>query len=167
MTDLIYYSADHGADAVGLACSVYAPVVKSARELVPVPVVSYYGPVMAEAARRGRRIAIIASLPATMRDAEYYLHEAAQEARVEVELVRCMVEELFQVIRTKGEQGLRDLLAKEVTRLASGVDAVLLAQFSMAPAVAYLQSVSPVPVLSAPHSSAIHLKKLVSPQTGA
>src|ERR671918_888176 len=49
MTQLICYSAEHGARAIGLACSVYTPMVEMVRAMVDVPVVSSYGPVMAEA----------------------------------------------------------------------------------------------------------------------
>jgi hypothetical protein len=49
MTQLICYSAEHGAQAIGLACSVYTPMVEMVRAMVDVPVVSSYGPVMAEA----------------------------------------------------------------------------------------------------------------------
>jgi Asp/Glu/hydantoin racemase len=163
MTDLICYYAEHGADAIGLACSVYAPVVEAARTLVDVPLVSSYGPVMAEAVSHGRRVGIIASVPATLRDAEYYLRQTARELGVAVEPQPCLVgEDLFQVIRTQGEAGLRDRLAQAVAGLATRVDSVVLSQFSMAPAVAHLRKVSPVPVLSAPHSSARRIKELLS-----
>ena len=49
MGTLVTYSAEHGADAIGLACSVYAPAVETLKHLVDVPLVSSYGPV------RGRR----------------------------------------------------------------------------------------------------------------
>jgi len=42
------------------------------------------------------------------------------------------------------------------------VDVVLLGQFSFAAALVHLQKMSPVPVLSAPHSSARTLKRLLS-----
>ena len=51
MTQLICYAEEHGADAIGLACSVFAPVVETARELVNVPVLSPYDSVMAEAVK--------------------------------------------------------------------------------------------------------------------
>ena len=73
MCQVICYCAEHGADAIGLACSVYAPVVEMASALIDVPVVSSYGPVMNEAVAIGSRIGIIASVPATLRDAEHYL----------------------------------------------------------------------------------------------
>ena len=57
MTQLIRYAEEHGADAVGLARSVFAPVVGTARELVNVPVLPSHDPVMAEA------VGIISSVP--------------------------------------------------------------------------------------------------------
>ncbi|MGH8056267.1 MAG: hypothetical protein ACREOH_03375 [Candidatus Entotheonellia bacterium] len=66
MTQLICYSAEHGAQAIGLACSVYTPMVEMVRTVVDVPVVSSYGPVMADVVHAGRRIGLIAAVPATL-----------------------------------------------------------------------------------------------------
>ena len=79
MSQLICYCEEYGADAIGLACSVYAPVVETAKDLVDVPVVSSYSPMMEEAVRAGRKIGIIASVGATLRDSEFYLHQTAVE----------------------------------------------------------------------------------------
>lgn len=161
MSDLICYSEDHHADAIGLACSVYAPVVDSARDLVSVPLVSSYGPVMADAVAAGPRVGIITSVAATMRDSEYYLRLAAQELGKEVEPVHCLAEDLISVLRAEGQEGFQRRLEEEVMKLAPQVDVVLLSQFSFASALEHLQNVSPVPVLSAPHSSARTLKQML------
>lgn len=63
MSQIICYCAEHGADGIGLACSVYTPMVEAASELVDVPVVSSYGPVIADALNAGPRIGIVASVP--------------------------------------------------------------------------------------------------------
>ena len=55
MSRLVEYSADHGANAVALACSVYAPAVDTIKQLVDIPLVSSYGPVMADAVASGPR----------------------------------------------------------------------------------------------------------------
>ena len=65
-------------------------------------------------------------------------------------------------MRAEGQQGLESRLEQEVMKLAPDVEVVLLSQFSFAAALAHLQKVSPVPVLSAPHSSARTLKRLLS-----
>jgi Asp/Glu/hydantoin racemase len=162
MSQVICYAAEYGADAVGLACSVYAPVVDIAKDLVDVPVVSSYGPVIAEAVAAGPRIGVIATVNATLRDSEFYLRQAAQELGVPVEPHPCLAEDLIPVLRQEGPDGFRRRLGEEVSRLAPEVDAILLGQFSMALALDHLRSVSPVPVLSPPHSSARKLKELLS-----
>ena len=166
MSQLICYCAEHGADAIGLACSVYAPVVESARELVDVPLLSSYDAVMEEAVGYGGRIGIIASVPATLRDSEHYLRQAAGRRGVRLEPRLCLAEDLIPVLRMEGETAFQHRLAEEVDRLAPSVDAVLLSQFSMASAWAYLKQEASVPVLSAPHSSARRLRQLLSVAAG-
>ena len=161
MSGLICYGAEHGADAVGLACSVYAPVVDSACDLVDVPVVSSYGPVVEEALDHGNRVGIIASVPATLRDAEYYLRRSATARGIELEPHLALAEDLIPVIRSEGVTGLERRLVEEVEKLAPEVDLVVLGQFSFAAAYAEVAARASVPVLSAPHSSARLLKKLV------
>ena len=166
MCQVVCYCAEHGADAIGLACSVYTPVVEMASTMVDVPVVSSYGPVMKEALAAGARIGVLASVPATLRDAEFYLQETAREHGKSVEARPRLAEDLIPVLRNEGEEAFNKRLAEEVQELAADVDAVLLSQFSMASALSHLRTVSPVPVLSAPHSSASYLKQLVlAPRT--
>jgi hypothetical protein len=81
-------------------------------------------------------------VPATLRDAEYFLQQEARQHGAQVEGY--------------------PRLAEEVEKLAPHVDAVLLTQFSMAAALSHLRDIASVPVLSAPHSSARRLKELLS-----
>lgn len=162
MSTLVTYAADHGADAIGLACSVYAPAVEIIKDLVDVPLVSSYGPVMADAVASGPRVGIIASVPATIRDAEHYLREEAKLQNREIEPHPRLAEDLIDVLRHQGDAAFEKRLAEEVNSLAPRVDAVLLSQFSMATALDHVKSQCPVPVLSPPHSSARRLKELLS-----
>jgi hypothetical protein len=117
---------------------------------------------MTEAVQAGRRIGLLAAVPATLRDAEGFLLEAARQHGVQVEPCPRLAEDLMVVKRRDGETAYCRRLAEEVDKLAPHVDAVLLTQFSMAAALSYLQGVAAVPVLSAPHSSAQCLKALAS-----
>lgn len=161
MSGLICYCQDNHADAIGLACSVYAPVVDSARDLVDVPLVSSYGPVMAEAVTAGPRVGVIATNVATMSDSEYYLGRAAKSAGKEIKVRKRLATDLIQVLREKGHQAFEERLEQETLALSTEADVVLLSQFSFATALEHLRRVSPVPVLSAPHSSARTLKKML------
>lgn len=161
MSGLIGYCQDNHADAIGLACSVYAPVVDSARYLVDVPLVSSYGPVMQEAVAAGPRIGVIATNAATMSDSEYYLNRAAQESGRATRVTQRLAPDLIQALREGGQSAFERRLEEETLALAPEVDVVLLSQFSFATALDHLRQVSPVPVLSAPHSSARRLKQLL------
>lgn len=161
MSKLIAYCRDNQADAIGLACSVYAPVVDTEKDQIDVPLVSSYGPVMADAVAAGNRVGLIASVAATLSDAEYYLRLAAKEVGKTVEPYLCLAEDLVTVMRAEGQAALERRLEEEVMKLAPNVDVILLGQFSFAAALSHLQNVSPVPVLSAPHSSARALKALL------
>ena len=162
MSNVIGYCQDNKADAIGLACSVYAPVVDSAKYLVDVPLISSYGPVMTEAVSTGSRIGLIASVAATMTDSEYYLNLAGQEAGLVVKPVIRLAEDLIPVMRAEGQSGLERRLEQEILAMSKDVDAVVLTQFSFATALNHLEIVSPIPVLSAPHSSARALKNILS-----
>jgi len=162
MTQLICYSAEYGAQAIGLACSVYTPMVEMVCGVVDVPIISSYGPVMVEAVQAGRRVGLIAAVPATLRDAEYFLQQAAREFGASTEVYPRLAEDLMEVKRHEGEAVFCRRLAEEVDKLAPHVDAVLLTQFSMASALVHLRSTAAVPVLSAPHSSARRLKELLA-----
>jgi hypothetical protein len=96
-----------------------------------------------------------------MSDSEYYLKLAAQEAGRELDVIKRLATDLVQVLREGGQSALEKRLEEEVLALAPDVDAVLLSQFSFATALEHLRTVSPVPVLSAPHSSARTLKKML------
>ena len=162
MTQLICYSAEYGAQAIGLACSVYTPMVETVCGVIDVPIISSYGPVMNEAVQAGRRVGLIAAVPATLRDAEYFLQQAAQECGTATEVYPRLAEDLMEVKRHEGEAVFCRRLAEEVDKLAPHVDAVLLTQFSMASALEHLRARATVPVLSAPHSSARRLKELLA-----
>jgi Asp/Glu/hydantoin racemase len=166
MSQLICYCAEHGADAVGLACSVYAPVVESARDLVDIPVLSSYEAVMEDAVGYGSRIGIIASVPATLRDSEHYLRQAAGLRGIPVDPQFLLDEHLMELLKVEGQEEFRQRLAGAVRQMAPGVDAILLSQFSMATALAELRQITDVPLLSAPHSSARRFKRLLTVAVG-
>ena len=73
-----------------------------------------------------------------------------------------LAEDLIPVIRSEGVTGLERRLVEEVEKLAPQVDLVVLGQFSFAAAYTQVAAKASVPVLSAPHSSARLLKRLVT-----
>ena len=162
MCSLIGYAEESGAVAVGLGCSVYAPVVETALKLVNIPVISSYEAVMAEAVEHGNRVGLIATNTSTIQDARQHLMHAGQERGDQIDVHECVSEELFSVMRSEGADAYQRLLLREVEALAPNVEAVVLAQFSMASALPYLTEWASVPVFSAPHASARKIRHLLN-----
>jgi hypothetical protein len=58
---------------------------------------------MAEAVQAGRRVGLIAAVPATLRDAESFLQQAARESGTLVDTYPRLAEDLMVVKRREGE----------------------------------------------------------------
>ena len=86
---------------------------------------------------------------------------AAGEAGRDIHVAKRLAIDLIEVLREGGQPAFEKRLEEETLALAAEVDVVLLSQFSFATALDHLRRVSPVPVLSAPHSSARALKKML------
>ena len=143
------------------ACSVFAPVVETALELVNVPVLSSYDSAMAEEVEKEPRVGVISSVPATLRDSEHYLLKAAKKRRID-SVQALSGRRIDSCLANDREAGFSRRIAEEVAKLEPEVDSVLLSQFSMAAALSHVSSVANVPILSASHCSAFAFKKLLS-----
>ncbi|MFH9425696.1 hypothetical protein [Streptomyces sp. NPDC017529] len=145
MRRLIGYAAGGGARGVLLTCSLYGPVAEDAHEArdAGVPVLAPDAAVFREALAGGhRRILVLASFEAALRDSLARFRAAARAADVRVEAVGAVA-----------PPGVRPP--------DDGADAVLLAQFSLAPHARELSAGLGLPVHSGPHAAARALKKLV------
>jgi glutamate racemase len=156
----IRYLADCGAEAVLVTCSSIGEAVEAAASSVDVPVLRVDAPMAAEAVdvaaaaarsrRRNGRIAVLATLAATLAPTGRLIQRAAESraggAGVEVDT---SVVEGAVAAREAGDSGRHDALIAEAVALAAGrADVVVLAQASMAQAIA--GSTQPVPVLTSP-----------------
>ena len=78
MIDLIKYSENSGADAIGLACSVFAPVVDYAKNIIDVPITSSYEPVLQAVLEKANKIGVISGVEKTLEDTQFYLNRQAK-----------------------------------------------------------------------------------------
>jgi hypothetical protein len=144
-----------------VTCSSIGEAAEAAATAVRVPVVRVDAAMAAEAValatRPGahRRIAVLATLPSTLGPTGRLVQRAARGAVPPVEVGA-------EVVTGAAEAPERDrLVAAAVARVATGADAVVLAQASMAGAAA-LADVA-VPVLSSPAGGVAALLAAVEP----
>ena len=140
-----------GADAVLVTCSSIGPGVDLAKSLYDRPVLRV-DEAMAEAAvAQGRRIGVAATLRTTLEPTIDLVRRKAAEAGKPIEVVEKLCEGAFEAVMA-GDGATHDRIVGEaLTRDLADVDAIVLAQASMARVLAGLEpgAVKP-PVLTSP-----------------
>jgi Asp/Glu/hydantoin racemase len=147
-----------GARAVLVTCSSLGPAAEAARALSGIPVLRVDDPMAAEAVRTGPRIGVLATVDSTLRPTADLVrrHAAAEGVSATVTTTTCPG---AYAARQAGDAQEHDrLIAAEARRLAAGHDVLVLAQASMAAAVAALGADGlGVPVLTSPRSGTAQL----------
>ncbi|WP_163506627.1 aspartate/glutamate racemase family protein [Fodinicola acaciae] len=155
MRRLIAYAIDGGADGVLLTCSLYGPVVDSVASAVPV-----FAPDSAAFQRAldggYRRIAVLASFETAMTDS--LARFRAYVAGSGIEAVGVVAPDAFEAAK---KNDLDTLFTALRDACDDSYDAVLLAQYSLAPAAERLSAALARPVISGPHAAAVALKAAI------
>ncbi|HTD96452.1 MAG TPA: aspartate/glutamate racemase family protein [Edaphobacter sp.] len=157
-----------GADAVMVTCSSIGVAVTLAQDWFDFPVIRV-DEAMAEAAvRTGKKLGVMATLRTTLDPTTALLREKAAEAGQTVEIVECLCDGAFDAVLS-GDTATHDrILSAALLNEMSGVDAVVLAQASMARVVNALPpGALKVPVLSSPELSVRRAREILLELSGA
>ncbi len=132
-------------------CSTVGPGADDARSQTDVPVLRVDRPMAEEAVRSGTQIVVCATLETTMVPTLDLLRETAQRLGREVNLIPVV----FEAARAKFIEGDFDsyvrIIADGLHSAAEEADVIVLAQASMAPALALCGDIE-VPMLTSPRS---------------
>lgn len=144
---------DAGADAVLVTCSSIGRAAEQARALVDLPVIRVDEAMADQAVRRGERVGVIATLRTTLEPTVALVEARAAAADRPVRVVPRLCEGAFEALG-RGDTARHDaLVADGLRRLAGSVDAIVLAQASMARVADALPLAErPVPILTSPRS---------------
>lgn len=147
MHRLIDHTIREGADAVLLTCSMYAP---AAHEMAPRTSIPILGPddAVFEAAAHGgyRRITIVSSAADPLADS---LHRIRQVISGDVVVDGVVADGGAAAARAGDIDTLADIVSSALT--PSLPDAIVLGQFSLAPAAALIEDRTGVTTLAGPH----------------
>jgi len=142
-------------DLVLLTCSSIGPCADIATSLVDVPVLRIDEPMAEEAVGLGRRIGVIATLGSTLGPTVGIIEKCARRTGKQVTIEQVLCEGAFQAAG-EGHQEEHDRIVLEGLRRLTDpddpMDAVVLAQASMARVADKLPSTTKVPILSSPRS---------------
>jgi aspartate/glutamate racemase len=151
------YAFACGADAILYTCSAFGEAIEAVARSTSRPVLKPNEAMFDEALAAGRRVAMLATFPPSVpgMEAEFRAQAAAGGAT----LTTVCVAEAMAAAR-RGDMAQHNALLAEAARAmaAAEYDALMLAQFSMAPAADAVQREVPFPVLTSPASAVRRLK---------
>lgn len=140
-----------GADAVLVTCSSIGPAVNVARQLFDAPIVRIDERMAERAVESGPRVGVIATLSTTLEPTAGVIRDTAIRLGRPVELTTHLCEGAFQAV-IGGDTETHDRMVREgLLDLSRRVDAVVLAQASMARVLAQIPETERVcPFLTSP-----------------
>ncbi|HEX6289609.1 MAG TPA: aspartate/glutamate racemase family protein [Herpetosiphonaceae bacterium] len=141
------FAEDVGAAIILSACSSVGEVVPQMQQQVAIPVVRIDEAMAEEAARRGRRIGVVATLATTLSPTMLLVQRKASADAV---IVPLLVDTAYQKLVAGDAAGHDADLAEALGDLAASVDVVVLAQASMARVVPSLPQAAQQKCLSSP-----------------
>ncbi|MCB5906534.1 aspartate/glutamate racemase family protein [Streptomyces pinistramenti] len=161
MRRLIDHALHEKADGVLLTCSLYGAVARTA-DAAGVPVLAPDDAAFTEALGGGHaRILLVASFAAALSDAASRLHRARQLHGSATDIRTVVADGALDATRAADADALAASLEGACRAHSGTVDAVLLAQFSLAPAATRLSAALGLPVISGPDAAARHLRALI------
>lgn len=157
MRHLIAHAVGGGADAVLLTCSMYGQVAQQTS--APVPVLAPDEAAFAEAGSgRYPRVLVVASLESALADSMERFGKTVTATGQQVQLRGLVVPAAFEAAVAGDQPALVAALTDACRPEANAADAVLLAQYSLAPAQGELTQALGMPVIAGPQSAAVRIK---------
>lgn len=161
MLRLIDHALAEGADGVLLTCSLYGPVASDVRR--DAPVLAPDEAAFQEIATAGYgSVLVVASFEGARDDSVERLEATLREAGSATAVTGIAVPAAMAATKAQDPHALLAALAEACAPYATQLDAVFLAQYSLAPAAHDLAQTLGIPVLSGPASSAVALRRLLA-----
>jgi Asp/Glu/hydantoin racemase len=165
MVHLAQAAESAGADVIFSACSSLGPAIDVARRLVSVPIVKIDDAMTAAAIETADAIGVLATVPTTLPPTRAPVEEKARAAGRDITVQERLCEGAFSVLMS-GDRDRHDAMVLDGARaLAAEVDAIVLAQASMARLAPAIAEAVGKPVLSSPRSGAENAVRVLHEQT--
>ncbi|MFN8521878.1 MAG: aspartate/glutamate racemase family protein [Chloroflexota bacterium] len=162
LASLISLAEDAGAELALLTCTAYSPVADQAAAVSDIPVLKIDELMVREALGRGKRIGLVATVPAGLNMQKQLIESLAAETGVQIELDAVLRPDAFAALSTGRRDEHDAIVMSEVEALATRNDIVLLAQASMGHLASKIPDSINVPVLSSPTLAVGKVKELLN-----
>ena len=151
------YAQSLGADAILFTCSAFGPAIERVARSVTMPVLKPNEAMFAEAIAIGGSIGMLATFEPSIASMSEEFEEHARRAGSSATLRSVLVPGAMAALMA-GQREKHDALVTRAASELTGCNAIMLAQFSMAPAAAGLRRQKSIPILTSPGSAVSALK---------
>ena len=151
LAQMVRSAVEAGASAVVVTCSSLGPAVDATKAFCPVPLFRIDEGMAEAAVTLGRQIGVLATLRTTLDPTSDLIRRSAVQAGHPCTVIAELAEGAFQKLGCGDTDGHDAMVAQSLRDLAQKVDVIVLAQASMARALAQVQNgLPPLPVLTSP-----------------
>jgi aspartate/glutamate racemase len=151
------YAVSLGADAILFTCSAFGPAIERVARSVKMPVLKPNEAMFAETIATGGTIGMLATFEPSIASMAEEFEEQVKRAGSSATLKSVLVPGAMAALLA-GQREKHDAMVTAAASELAGCDAIMLAQFSMAPAAAGLRRQTSIPVLTSPASAVSALK---------
>ncbi len=148
-----------GADAVFNVCSSLGPTMNVARQLVSIPVLKIDEGMAEEAAQHGHNIAVLATVPTTLKPNIDLIEEKAAQYGTEVQLRDFLCRGAFELLMQGDKERHDGMVLAKAQEAAAWADTLVLGQCSMARLAPHLAAETGRIVLASPRLGILKLKR--------
>ena len=160
--DLAEYAAGTGARGILFTCSAFGAAIDACKTALSVPVLKPNEAGLEAALAAGPRIAVLATFGPTIPSMTAELETMARAKGIVPTILTRVVDGALPALK-RGDGAEHDRLVAQAAGELTGVDALVLAQFSMARALVAIPDVKGRKVITTPESAVVKLRGLVKP----
>jgi Asp/Glu/hydantoin racemase len=161
LVNMIGSAHEGGADAVMVTCSSIGRAIPVARGMFDFPILRIDEAMAECAVQLGNKIGVAATLKTTLEPTVELLHEKAAAADKLVEIEECLCNGAFERVLAGDVETHDDIVSAALKELAKQVDAIVLAQASMAGIIDKLPP-QRIPILSSPELAVRQARRILS-----
>jgi aspartate/glutamate racemase len=147
-------------DLILLACSTFNYAAELARPMINTPIAQIDRPMMEIAVQHGKHLGLLATLPTTVPSSERLLKIIASEAKKDVKVKTVLCSEAFEAYQKGDIDKHNEILLKEIEKLSSEVDSIVMAQLSMSALTPLLKNTK-VPVYNSGSTAFTRIREIL------
>ena len=164
LTGMVWSAVDAGATAIVVTCSSLGSAVDAIRPLCPIPLFRIDEGMANAAVNAGPRIGVLATLRTTLEPTSALIKGAAKRnGKADSQLIPMLSEGAFEKLQAGDVAGHDAIVGQSLLDLCRKVDVIVLAQASMARALASVRNnLGETPVLTSPELGMAHMRACLS-----